>query len=71
MADKREPRNVQKLAADAAKRTAAKKAKKPPPTVAKKMRLRGGKTPAPAPQPRGKPNAVLKLISDAIARRSG
>lgn len=66
MAGQREPKNVKKLAAEAAQR-AKPKPKKPPPTVAKKIRLIGGKP----PPPKGKPNAVLKLITDAINRKDG
>jgi hypothetical protein len=70
MAGQRDPKNVKKLAADAAQRAKA-KPKKPPPTVAKKIRLIGGKPPPVPPKPRGKPNAVLKLITDAINRKDG
>jgi hypothetical protein len=67
-----DPKNVKKLAADAAARAAAsKQPKKKPPVVAKQMRLRGkAKADPPLPKkPKGKPNAVLKLITDAIDRR--
>jgi len=66
MGEKRQPKNVQKLAADAAARSAEKPAKRQP-TVAKKIRLRGGQP----PKAKGKPNAVLKLITDALKRQEG
>lgn len=64
MADKKEPKAVKKLAADAAKRQAAKKHKHPP-SIGKRIRLVGEK---PKP-PKNPPSAVIKLISDALKRK--
>lgn len=62
-----EPKNVKKLAADAQRRKAAqtRKETKRQPTAAGKIRLRK----AVPPTPKGKPNAVLKLIADALDRK--
>lgn len=57
-------KNVKKLAADAAARAAASKKTKESPTVAKRMRLRGKDKKA-----KGKPSAVLKLITEALDRK--
>jgi len=66
MGDKKEPKNVKKLAADAAARKAPKEPKRKP-TVAKRMGLRK-QTPPPAKK---QPDAVLKLITDALNRKRG
>ncbi len=57
--DKPQPKNVQKLIAAQNPKPPKKK-----PTVAKRMTLRGGK-----PKPKGKPDAVFKLIGDALKRK--
>jgi hypothetical protein len=64
MGEKKPAKNVQNLIA--AQNPKPPKKTKRQPTVAKKMRLRGT-TP---PKPKGKPNAVLKLIADALKRQS-
>lgn len=56
--------NVKRLAAEAAKRQANKKTKQQP-TVAKRIRKRKQDP----PPKKSKPNAVLKLISDAMKRK--
>jgi hypothetical protein len=64
---KNDPKNVKKLAKDAAARSAkakAEKAKKQP-TVGGRIRRLGSDS----PPPKGKPNAVLKLITDALKRQ--
>lgn len=63
---KDDPKNVKKLAADAAKRAAAAKAKKEAkqPTVGKRMRRMGDK-----PKPKPPPKNVLKLIGDALKKK--
>lgn len=62
MTDKKPAKNVQKLVAKASK-SKADKAKRQP-TVAKKMRLRGGKQ-------KSAPTAVLNLIAQALGRKKG
>lgn len=61
MADKKPAKNVQKLVAKAGKSKAAKAKKQP--TVAKEMRLRGGK------QQKSAPTHVLTLIAQALGRK--
>lgn len=65
MSERREPTNVNNLAADAARRAA-----KNPPTVAARIRLRKATPPPPppAPAPKGEPTNVLALIAKALKR---
>jgi hypothetical protein len=66
MADKKPPKNVQKLAANAAQQSKAAKAAKAKkqPTVAKDMRLRKQKK-------QSAPVHVLTLIAQAMGRKKG
>jgi hypothetical protein len=70
VAEKKPAKNVEKLAADAQRRTAAKtrKQQKHEPTIGKKLR-RLGDNPPPPPKRKAQPSAVLNLIANAMKKK--